>query len=84
MDGAAADWYDGIADADKANFGEFEKAFIQRYGIPTDLKYKQRSDMFRRKQGMEEPVEEFISGILKMRKECGASEEDAISAVLCH
>ena len=63
LKGNAYTWYVGLEDTKKTNFGEIEKAFLERYKINQRLHFSKTREIFSNIQGKNESVQDFVSKI---------------------
>ena len=67
VEGAAEVWYNGLANAVKANWGQLQAAFTAKYIDANHLNWLKEQHLFSRIQAPGEPVESYITDV---RQKC--------------
>lgn len=82
MLGPANDWVDSLNAEQTASYAQLEAAFKDRYGTPECMKFKGVSNIFARRQGYNENVNDYIAAVQKLAKENGLQDEMTLYAIL--
>jgi len=72
LQSGASDWMDGLPTAVTGSYGQLVGAFKERYGSSTAMKYRIAKELFGRKQGALETVDEFVTAVKKLGREIQA------------
>ena len=72
-------WFDSVAAADRDTWAKLRALFVERFSEQKFLKFRHSKEMFTTKQGLKEPVREYISRIQSLaRKSSDAPSVDVI------
>ena len=82
MNGPAAVWLESLPNAATDTMEHLKEAFKQRFQSPEVLKFKSAKEIFSRRQGPKESVNEFYTGIRKLARTINAQDEMVIYALL--
>jgi G:T/U-mismatch repair DNA glycosylase len=69
---SAGDWYESLPTDKKSSLDALRKAFEDRYQSPDAVRYQSAAQIFTRKQGDYETVDQFVVSMQKSAKLCGA------------
>jgi len=78
----AADWLEGQSFPAEAAFDVLKQAFELRFKSPNVLKYKNAKEVFTRRQGVSQSVDDYVTDMLKIGKAIEISDQMLQSAVL--
>jgi len=81
VDGAA-DWLEGQGFPAEASFNELKQAFEQRFKSPNVLKYKNAKEVFTKRQGLGQSVDDYVTDMIKIGKAIEISDQMLQFAVL--
>jgi len=81
VDGAA-DWLEAQGFAAETSFDELKQAFEQRFKSPNVLKYKNAKEVFTKRQGLGQSVDDYVTEMIKIGKAIAISDQMSIFAVL--
>jgi len=81
VDGAA-DWLEAQGFAAEASFDELKQAFELRFKSPEVLKYKNAKEVFTKRQGLNQSVDDYVTDMIKIRKAINISDQMLQFAVL--
>ena len=81
VDGAA-DWLEGQGFPAETSFNELKQAFEQRFKSPNVLKYKNAKEVFTRRQGLTQSVDDYVTDMIKIGKAIEISDQMLQFAVL--
>jgi len=82
MNGPAAVWLESLPSSATDTMAHLKEAFKQRFQSPQVLKFKSAKEIFSRRQGPMESVDEFYTGIRKLARTIDAQDEMVIYALL--
>ena len=71
----ACDWLENLEDGKKDTFQNLEAAFEEKYVKPSIVRYSSAREIFGRKQGSEESVEEYVNRLRNLNKRAAVGEE---------
>jgi len=78
----AADWLEGQGFPAETTFNDLKQAFEQRFKSPNVLKYKNAKEVFTRRQGISQSVDDYVTDMLKIGKAIEISDQMLQFAVL--
>jgi len=78
----AADWLEGHGFPAETTFNDLKQAFEQRFKSPNVLKYKNAKEVFTRRQGVSQSVDDYVTDMLKIGKAIEISDQMLKFAVL--
>jgi len=81
VDGAA-DWLEGQGFPAETSFNELKQAFEQRFKSPNVLKYKNAKEVFTKRQGLGQSVDDYVTDMIKIGKAIEISDQMLQFAVL--
>ena len=70
----AADWFESLVDDQKDTIAKLRAAFASRYQTPESLKIKSATELFTRKQGTNESVDDYVLHMQKLGKLISADD----------
>jgi len=82
MNGPAAVWLESLPNTATDTMDHLKEAFKQRFQSPQVLKFKSAKEIFSRRQGPMESVDEFYTGIRKLARTTNAQDNMVIYALL--
>jgi hypothetical protein len=71
---AAGDWYEALPDSSKDSYDNLRAAFASRYQSTDTIKFKSAAEIFSRKQGETQSVDDYVTQMCKLAKLCSADE----------
>ena len=71
----AADWLEGQGFPAETAFSDLKQAFEQRFKSPNVLKYKNSKEVFTRRQGVSQSVDDYVTDMLKIGKTIEISDQ---------
>jgi len=81
VDGAA-DWLEAQGFTAEASFDELKQAFELRFKSPNVLKYKNAKEVFTKRQGLSQSVDDYVTDMIKIGKAINISDQMLQFAVL--
>lgn len=79
MKNQAWEWYDALEQTEKDTYDNLEKSFKKRYEQSNLVKYRSAKDIFNRKQGNDESVDDYVTAMRQMAKKISEKpDEDMI------
>jgi len=82
MNGPAAVWLESLPNTATDTMEHMKEAFKQRFQSPQVLKFKSAKEIFSRRQGPTESVDEFYTGIRRLARMINAQDDMVIYALL--
>jgi len=82
LTGTAAVWLESLPATSTDTMEHLKEAFQDRFLSPQILKYKSAKEIFSRRQGPTETVDEFYVGVRKLARTINASDDMVIYALL--
>jgi len=76
MKGQSREWYQSLEDVECDTIEHLEAAFKKRYEQSDLIKYRSARDIFSRKQGMEESVDDYVTAMKQMAKKISATPDE--------
>jgi hypothetical protein len=71
---AAGDWFESLPDSSKTSYDNLRAAFASRYQSTDTIKFKCAAEIFTRKQGETQSVDDYVTQMCKLAKLCSADE----------
>lgn len=91
---AASDFYDTLSPETKANWDDFKKSFLDRFGRSEAIRWKDASDLWHHAQGPTESCDDYIARMTRLAKRIPGLDEAMLrysvitglksGAVKCH
>ena len=82
LTGGAADWLEGQGFPAETTFNDLKQAFEQRFKSPNVLKYKNAKEVFTRRQGISQSVDDYVTDMIKIGRAIEISDQMLQFAVL--
>jgi len=82
LTGNAALWLDALPDATVGDLDRLRTAFAERYQTPEILKFKSAKEIFSKKQGEFQSVDDYIAEMRKLAQKINADEKLICYAIL--
>ena len=72
----ACEWYDALEQNEKDTYDNLEKSFKKRYEQSNLVKYRSAKDIFNRKQGNYESVDDYVTAMRQMAKRISGKPDE--------
>lgn len=79
----AGAWYDTISQSDKSSFEALRAAFDKRYLSTDAVKHRSARDLFTKKQGESETVDDFVASVRRQAQLIGVNDDVVKWVLLC-
>ena len=76
----AADWLEALPNTQKSTFDQLKEAFEKHYIMPTALRFKSASELFKRRQAISESVDEYAGRIRSLSKKIQVADSTLLYA----
>jgi len=76
MKGQSREWYQSLEDTECDTIQHLEAAFKKRYEQSDLIKYRSARDIFSRKQGMDESVDDYVTAMKQMAKKISSTPDE--------
>ena len=82
LTGGAADWLEGQGFPAETTFNDLKQAFEQLFKSPNVLKYKNAKEVFTKRQGISQSVDDYVTDMIKIGRAIETSDQMLQFAVL--
>lgn len=79
----AGEWYDTISQSDKSSFVALRAAFEKRYLSTDAVKHRSARNLFTKKQGESETVDDFVASVRRQAQLIGVNDDVIKWVLLC-